>query len=122
MGVTTIAQDNLVLSVVGDFGITLASGKTYAKGQVVVLQDTGKFTDADVVGSGVAAATPQLSYDAQTVVVLAEDVDATLSDVASIGYTGEFNSNSVTLSRTQTKEALAGILQAKGIILKEGNK
>ena len=122
MGKATIAQDNLVLEVNSDFGITLASGKVYLKGQVVVLQDTGKYTDADVVGSGVEAATPQLSYDAQTVCVLADDYDATLSDVSGVGYTGEFNANNVTLPGSQTLSTIAGILQAKGITLKEGNK
>ena len=122
MGVRTLAPDNLVIECEDDFGITLAAGKAYTKGEVVVLQDTGKYTNADVVLSGVAAATPQLSYDAQTVVVLVEDVDATLADAAGIGYTGEFNENNVKLPGTQTKAALAGILQAKGIILKGSNK
>ena len=122
MGVSTIAPDNLVIEIENDFGITLAAGKAYTKGQVVVLQDTGLYTDADVVGSGVAAATPQLGYDAQTVVVLAEDVDATAGNASGVGYVGEFNENNVTLPGTQTKAAIAGILQAKGIILKKGNK
>jgi len=122
MAVRKIAPDNLVIEVEDDFGITLKSGKAYTKGQVVVLQDTGLYTDANIVGSGVVAATPQLSYDAQTVVVLAEDVDATLANASGVGYTGEFNENNVTLPGTQTKTALAGILQAKGIILKGSNK
>ncbi len=122
MGVSTIAPDNLVIEIENDFGITLKAGKAYTKGQVVVLQDTGLYTDANVVGSGVAAATPQLGYDAQTVVVLAEDVDATAANASGVGYVGEFNENSVTLPGTQTKAAIAGILQAKGIILKKGNK
>ena len=122
MSVRTIAPDNLVLEVEDDFGITLKSGKAYTKGQIVVLQDTGLYTDANVVLSGAIAATPQLSYDAQTVYVLSADVDATLANTAGVGYTGEFNENNVTLPGTQTKTALAGILQAKGIILKGSNK
>lgn len=122
MAVTTINPDNLVLEIENDIGITLASGKAYTRGQVVVLQDTGLYTDADIVLSGVIAAAPQLSYDAQTVVVLADDYDATLANVAGVGYLGEFNLNSVTLPGAQTLASIAGILQAKGIILKEGNK
>ena len=122
MAVTTVAHDNLVKRIDNDEGITLLAGVAYTQGMVVVKQDTGKYTNADVVLSGAIAATPQMSYDQQVVLVLADDYDATAADMAGVGYTGEFNSNNVTLPGTQTLTNLAGILQAKGITLKDWSK
>lgn len=122
MSVSTVSLDNLVKSIDENVGITLKSGVSYTQGMVVVKQDTGKYTNADIVLSGAIAATPQMSYDQQTIYVLADDYDATLADVAGIGYTGEFNLNEVTLPGTQTLTAVAGILQAKGIKLKDWSK
>ena len=122
MSVSTVSLDNLVKSIDENVGITLKSGVSYTQGMVVVKQDTGKYTNADIVLSGAIAATPQMSYDQQVVYVLADDYDATLADVAGIGYTGEFNLNKVTLPGSQTLTAVAGILQAKGIKLKDWSK
>lgn len=122
MSVSTVSLDNLVKSIDENVGITLKSGVSYTQGMIVVKQDTGKYTNADIVLSGAVAATPQMSYDQQVVYVLADDYDATLADVAGIGYTGEFNLNEVTLPGTQTLTAVAGILQAKGIKLKDWSK
>lgn len=122
MAVTTVAHDNLVKRIDTDEGITLLAGVAYTQGMVVVKQDTGKYTNADIVLSGAIAATPQMSYDQQVIYVLADDYDATLADVAGVGYTGEFNSNSVTLPGAQTITNVAGILQAKGITLKDWSK
>lgn len=122
MAKTTIAHDNLVSEIHDDVGITLLTGVAYTQGMVVVKQDTGKYTNADVVLSGAVAATPQMSYDEQAIYVLADDYDATSGDVAGVGYTGVFNENNVTLPGSQTITNLAGILQAKGIILKDWSK
>lgn len=122
MASRTVTHDNLVKRIDTDKGVTLASGTAYTQGMVVVLQDTGKWTNADVVLSGAAAATPQLSYDAQEIGILSEDVDATAADGAGVVYTGEFNSNEVTLPGAQTLAAIAGVLQAKGITLKDWSK
>ena len=122
MAKTTISPDNLVREIGENVGITLLTGTAYTQGMVVVKQDTGKFTNADVVLSGAAAATPQMSYDQQTIYVLADDYDATSADVDGIGYTGEFNRNNVTLPGSQTLSNLAGILQAKGIKLSDWSK
>jgi len=119
---TTVSFDNLVLSVNESAGITLASGVSYTAGMVVVLQDTGKYTNADVALAGADATSPNVTFDAQKVYVLSDDYDATDGDVAAIAYTGEFNSNNITLPGTQTEATIGGILQAKGIILKKGNK
>lgn len=118
----TVAYDNLVEKLGETRGATLASGVSYTAGMVVVKQDTGKWTNADVVLSGVAASTPQLSYDGQEIGVLLEDVDASLADGAGVVGTGTFNENSVTLPGTQTKADIAGVLQAKGIQLKDWSK
>jgi hypothetical protein len=117
MGKITISPDDLVREIELDVGITLLTGTAYTQGMIVVKQDTGKYTNADVALSGAIAATPQMSYDQQTLYVLAADYDATGGDVAGVGYTGEFNANNVTLPGIQTLTALAGILQAKGIKL-----
>lgn len=122
MGKTTITHDNLVAEIGDTVGITLLTGTSYSAGDIVVLQDTGKYTDALIVLSGVSASTPQMSYDEQTILVLADDYDATSGDVEGIGYTGEFNINSVTFSGAQTLADVAGILQAKNIILKDWSK
>ena len=122
MSASTVSLDNLVKSIDENVGITLKSGVSYTQGMVVVKQDTGKYTNANIVLSGAVAATPQMSYDQQTIYVLADDYDATLADVAGIGYTGEFNLNKVTLPGSQTLTAVAGILQAKGIKLKDWSK
>ena len=122
MGKVTISPDNLVREINEDVGITILTGTAYTQGMVVVKQDTGKYTNADVVLSGAIAATPQMSYDQQTIYVLADDYDATSGDVAGVGYTGEFNENNVTLPGTQTLTNLAGILQAKGIKLTDWSK
>lgn len=122
MAKVTISPDDLVRSIDENVGITLLTGTAYTQGMVVVKQDTGKYTNADVVLSGAVAATPQMSYDEQTIYVLADDYDATSGDVAGVGYTGEFNSNNVTLPGTQTLTDVAGILQAKGIKLTDWSK
>ena len=122
MSVRTVEHDNLVTRIDTDKGVTLASGTAYTQGMIVVKQDTGKWTNADIVLSGAVAATPQLSYDEQEIGILSEDVDATAADGAGVVYTGEFNSNNVTLPGTQTLADVAGILQAKGITLKDWSK
>ena len=122
MAKTTISYDNLVGKIKDDVGITLLTGTNYTIGMVVVKQDTGKYTNANVVLSGVAAAAPQMSYDQQTIYVLADNYDATAGDVAGVGYTGVFNLNNVTLPGAQTLTNLAGILQAKDITLKDWSK
>ena len=119
MSVRTISHDNLFSSIKNDEGITLLAGTSYTKGMIIVKQSTGKYTNADVVLSGVSAAGLQLSYDEQTVLVLADDYDALLTDVEAAGYTGVFNKNKVTFAGSQTFQDVAGILQAKDIILKE---
>jgi len=122
MAVRTVSHDNLVKEIDENVGITLLAGVAYTQGMVVVKQDTGKYTNADIVLSGAIAATPQMSYDEQKIYVLADDYDATAADMAGIGYTGEFNSNNVTLPGTQTLTDVDGILQAKGINLRDWSK
>lgn len=122
MAKTTIAHDNLVSKIHDDVGITLLAGTAYTKGMIVVLQDTGKYTNADITLAGVAATTPQVTHDKQKILVLADDYDATAADVEGVGYTGVFNENNVTFPGAQTKADVAGILQAKDIILKDWSK
>lgn len=121
MAKVTIAHDNAVSRIDTDTGVTLLAGVAYTQGMLVVKQDTGKWTNALIVLSGAVAATPQLSYDAQEIGWLAADVDATLADQGGVVYTGEFNSNETTFSGAQTLAQTAGILQAKGITLKDWN-
>ncbi len=122
MGKVTISPDNAVTRIDTDKGVTLLAGVSYTQGMLVVKQDTGKWTNALIVLSGAIAATPQLSYDGQEIGWLAADVDATLADSAGIVYTGEFNLNNTTFSGAQTLANVAGILQAKGITLKDWSK
>jgi hypothetical protein len=119
---STVTYDNLVEKIQDTKGVTLASGVSYEAGMVLVSQDTVKWTNADVVAFDAAAATPQLSGEEQEIGVLLEDVDATLADAAGVVATGTFNENSVTLPGTQTKAEIAGVLQAKGVYLKEWSK
>lgn len=121
MAKVTIGHDDAVSRVDTDKGVTLASGVAYTQGMLVVKQDTGKWTNALIVLSGAVAATPQLSYDEQEIGWLAADVDATLADQAGVVYTGEFNLNKTTFSGAQTLAQTVGILQAKGITLKDWN-
>lgn len=122
MGKVTISPDNAVTRIDTDTGVTLLAGVAYTQGMLVVKQDTGKWTNALIVLSGAIAATPQLSYDGQEIGWLAADVDATAADSAGIVYTGEFNLNNTTFSGAQTLANVAGILQAKGITLKDWSK
>lgn len=119
MGKVTISPDNAVSRIDTDTGVTLLAGTAYTQGMLVVKQDTGKWTNALIVLSGAVAATPQLSYDEQEIGWLAADVDATAADAAGVVYTGEFNLNKTTFSGAQTLADVAGILQAKGITLKD---
>lgn len=114
--VKTISHDNLVKRIDTDVGITLTGSKLYTIGSLVTSIDGVTWSDADIILSTVAG------YNTQTVYVLAEEVDATLSDAAGIGYTGEFNENNVTLPGTQTLAQVAGVLQAKNITLKDWSK
>jgi len=116
MAITTVTHDNLVKSIKSDHGITLASGKSYPMGSIVTSVDGVTWTDADVILSTVAG------FNTQTVYVLSDTVDATAANAAGIGYTGEFNQNNVTLPGTQTLAQIAGVLQAKDIILKDWSK
>lgn len=122
MGKVTISPDNFVTRIDTDKGVTLLAGVSYTQGMLLVKQATGKWTTADVVLSGAAGVSPQLGYDLQEIGVLAADVDATLADGAGVVYTGEFNLNKITFNGAQTYAALAGILQAKGITLKDWSK
>lgn len=101
-------------------GVTLASGVNYTAGQVVVLQDTGKWTKAEVVLAGASATSPQLTFDKQEIGVLVEGVDCTSADGAGTVATGEFVRTYVTFDGTQVEADIAGVLNAKGIFLKGG--
>ena len=116
MSVKTITHDNLVKHITNDVGITVTGAKLYPIGSLVTSLDGVTYSDADVLLSTDAG------YNTQTVYVLSEEVDATLADVASIGYEGEFNANNVTLPGTQTLADIAGVLQAKNINLKVWSK
>lgn len=116
MAKTTKTYDNFVKTIKDDFGITLASGKNYPAGTIVTSTDGLTWTNADVILSTVAG------FNTQTVYVLAVEVDATAANAAGVGYTGEFNLNNVTLPGTQTLAEIAGVLQAKDIILKDWSK
>lgn len=116
MAKTTVKHDNLVKRIDNDVGITLTAGTAYTQGMVVTSIDGVNFTNGDVLLSTAA------DYNKQEILVLADDYDATAGALAGIGYTGEFNENNVTLPGVQTKVALAGVLQAKNIILKDWSK
>lgn len=119
----TVSYENLVKVVHSDEGVTLLAGTSYTIGMLLVKQDTGKWTQADIVGSGVADATPQYGYDKQEIGVLLESVDATAADSAGVIATeGIFNENNIVFNGTQVKETLAGVLQAKGIKLEKWSK
>lgn len=100
-----IGSRNLVLERGDTEGITLAAG-AYTAGQVVVEGATlGTYSYADVT-------------DEERAYVLLEDVTTATDGTASIGATGTFNENKVTLNNGTITVALEAILQKKGIHLK----
>ncbi|MHA1193231.1 MAG: hypothetical protein ACTSP9_13195 [Promethearchaeota archaeon] len=119
MGKVTIAPDNLVKEIGDTEGITLLTGTAYTIGMVVTLQNDGKYTDDIVINPEDTPTGTQLPFSEQKVYILVADVDATGGDAAGVGYTGEFNSNNVTLPGSQTEAQVAGTLQAKNIILND---
>ena len=119
MGKVTISSDNLVKNIVDTEGITLLTGTAYTQGMMVTLQTDGKYTDGIVINPEDTPAGTELPFSEQKIYVLAADVDATGGDAEGVGYTGEFNSNNVTLSGAQTEAQIAGTLQAKNIILND---
>ena len=119
MGKITISPDNLVRNIIDTEGITLLTGTAYTQGMMVTLQTDGKYTDGIVINPEDTPAGTELPFSEQKVYVLAADVDATGGDAVGVGYTGEFNSNNVTLSGAQTEAQIAGTLQAKNIILND---
>jgi len=122
MGKVTIAPDNLV-RVIGDTeGITLLTGTAYTQGMAVTLQNTGKYSQGIIINPEDTPAGTELPFSEQKVYILAADVDATGGDAEGVGYTGEFNSNNVTLPGAQTEAQVAGTLQAKNIILNDWSK
>lgn len=115
MGKITIAPDNFVRSIDLDVGITLAAG-TYTQGQIVTSTDGVTYGNVDIILSTIAG------YNTQTMYVLSADQVTADDGTSAIGYTGEFNSNNVTLPGVQTLAQVAGILQAKGIKLTDWSK
>ena len=122
MAVRSVTYDNLVKEVGETEGITLLTGTAYTAGMVVTLQNTGKYSQGIVINPEDTPAGTELPFSEQKVYVLAADVDATGGDAEGVGYTGEFNSNNVTLPGAQTEAQLAGTLQAKNIILNDWSK
>ena len=115
MAVTTVEYDNFVKEIRTDVGITLAAG-TYTKGQIVTSVDGVTYDGSDIILSTIAG------YNTQTIYVLSKDQVTADDGTAAIGYTGEFNSNVVTLPGVQTIAQVGGILQAKDITLKDWSK
>jgi hypothetical protein len=119
MGKITIAPDNFVKEIGDTEGITLLTGTAYTQGMAVTLQNTGKYSQGIIINPEDTPTGTELPFSEQKVYILAADVDATGGDAAGIGYTGEFNSNKVTLPGSQTEAQVAGTLQAKNIILND---
>ena len=115
MAVRTVEHDNFVKNINTDVGITLAAG-TYTKGQIVTSTDGVTWGSVDIILSTIAG------YNTQTIYVLSKDQVTADDGVAAVGYTGEFNSNVVTLPGVQTIAQVGGILQAKDITLKDWSK
>jgi hypothetical protein len=120
MSSRNIEYHNLVSNITNTVSVTLKQSVTpYTAGMIVVNQDDDKYHNDLIVLSGASASTPHVSYDAQNVYVLVEDVDASLGDVVAVAYSGTFNRSKVTFKSPQTEANVKGILQAKNIILKD---
>lgn len=120
MASRNIGYHNLVSNITNTVSVTLKQSVTaYTAGMIIVNQDDDKYHNDLIVLSGASASTPQVSYDAQNVYVLVEDVDASLGDVVAVAYSGTFNRSKITFKSPQTEANVKGILQAKNIILKD---
>jgi len=120
MSSRNIEYHNLVSNITDTVSVTLKQSVTpYTAGMIVVNQDDDKYHNELIVLSGASASTPQVSYDAQNVYVLVEDVDASAGDVVSVAYSGTFNRSKISFKSPQTEANIKGILQAKNIILKD---
>jgi hypothetical protein len=120
MSSRNIEYHNLVSNITDTVSVTLKQSVTpYTAGMIVVNQDDDKYHNELIVLSGASASTPQVSYDAQNVYVLVEDVDASAGDVVAVAYSGTFNRSKITFKSPQTEANVKGILQAKNIILKD---
>lgn len=120
MSSRNIEYHNLVSNITDTVSVTLKQSVTpYTAGMIVVNQDDDKYHNELIVLSGASASTPQVSYDAQNVYVLVEDVDASAGDVVAVAYSGTFNRSKITFKSPQTENDVKGILQAKSIILKD---
>ena len=120
MSSRNIEYHNLVSNITDTVSVTLKQSVTaYTAGMIVVNQDDDKYHNELIVLSGALASTPQVSYDAQNVYVLVEDVDASAGDVVSVAYSGTFNRSKISFKSPQTEATVKGILQAKNIILKD---
>ena len=116
MAPISLSFNNLVCGDYETYGVTLLAGVNYTAGMVLVKQSTGKWTNAAVALSGAAAVAPQLNFDAQTVGVLAESVDATGGDKAGVVILeGDFNVSKLTFAAGQTANLIMGALASKGI-------
>ena len=123
MAPTTLSFNNLVCGDYEALGVTLLAGVNYTAGMVLVLQSTGKWTNAAVTLSGAAAVAPQLNFDAQLVGVLAESVDATGGDKAGVVIVkGDFNLSKLTFAAGQTADLIRGTLASKDITYKVWRK
>jgi hypothetical protein len=119
MSSRNIEYHNLVSNITDTVSVTLKQSVTaYTAGMIVVNQDDDKYHNELIVLSGASASTPQVSYDAQNVYVLVEDVDASAGDVVAVAYSGTFNRSKISFKSPQTEATVKGILQAKNIILK----
>tara|TARA_R110001632_G_scaffold40001_2_gene99886 strand:+ start:2845 stop:3216 length:372 start_codon:yes stop_codon:yes gene_type:complete len=120
MSSRNIEYHNLVSNITDTVSVTLKQSVTpYTAGMIVVNQDDNKYHNELIVLSGASASTPQVSYDAQNVYVLVEDVDASAGDVVAVAYSGTFNRSKISFKSPQTEASVKGILQAKNIILKD---
>ena len=120
MSSRNIEYHNLVSNITDTVSVTLKQSVTpYTAGMIVVNQDDNKYHNELIVLSGASASTPQVSYDAQNVYVLVEDVDASVGDVVAVAYSGTFNRSKISFKSPQTEASVKGILQAKNIILKD---
>ena len=118
-----LKTNDLFMQVNETISVTLASGVAYTKGMLVVLQSTGKYTNANVVSPENTATGTQLPFSRQVIGILVDDVDATSTDkVGVIATDAVANLNKITFATGQTLANIAGTLQAKNLKLEGWNK
>lgn len=111
----TYTPDNLEIDIEDSQEITVASGQgELSKGTLLISLSSADYVIADSTDTIADA-------DYQTLVVLAEDIDATSAAVTTVGYTaGKFDRNYMTFGGTDTYATWEGYCRLVDIKLKAG--